>query len=58
MRIVVVGGGAGGVELALAMHSQLRTKAEFSIIHAGPHLLRGHNSRAQGIVDRLLYAAG
>ena len=39
MRIVVVGGGAGGVELALAMHSQLRNEAEFTIIHAGPHLL-------------------
>ena len=56
MRIVVVGGGAGGVELALAMHSQLRNEAEFTIIHAGPHLLPGYHSRARGIVDSLLYA--
>ena len=54
MRIVAVGGGAGGV--ALAMHSQLRNEAEFTIIHAGPHLLPGYHSRARGIVDRLLYA--
>ena len=56
MQIVVVGGGAGGVELALAMHSQLRNEAEFTIIHAGPHLLPGYHSRARGIVDSLLYA--
>nr|WP_302847672.1 FAD-dependent oxidoreductase [Nitrosospira sp. Nsp13] len=53
-QIVIVGGGAGGVELALAMHSQLRAKAEFVIIHRGPHLLPGHNLRAQRILTRLL----
>lgn len=56
MRVIVVGGGAGGVELTLAMHSQLRNEAEFTIIHAGPHLLPGYHSRARGIVDSLLYA--
>ena len=57
MRIVVVGGGAGGVELALAMHSQLRNEAEFTIIHAGPHLLPPDTIRARaGIVDSLLCA--
>jgi NADH dehydrogenase FAD-containing subunit len=54
MRVVVVGGGAGGVELTLAMHSRLRNEADFTIIHAGPHLLPGYHSRAQGIVDSLL----
>ena len=54
LRIVVVGGGAGGVELALAMHSRLRTNAAFTIIHAGPNLLPGYSPRAQGIVDRIL----
>ncbi len=55
LQIVLVGGGAGGVELAFAMHSQLRSKAEFIIIHRGPHLLPGHNSRAQRILTRLLW---
>ena len=53
-QIVIVGGGAGGVELALAMHSQLRAKAEFIIVHRGPHLLPGHNLRVQHILTRLL----
>lgn len=53
-QIVLAGGGAGGVELALAMHSQLRAKAEFIIIHRGPRLLPGHNLRAQRILARLL----
>jgi NADH dehydrogenase FAD-containing subunit len=43
MRIVVVGGGAGGVELALAMHSQMRNEAEFTIIHAGPQVAAVQN---------------
>jgi len=55
MRVVVVGGGAGGVELTLAMHSQLRNQTEFTIIHAGPHLLPGYHPRARSIVDSLLY---
>lgn len=54
-QIVIAGGGAGGVELALAMHSQLRANAEFIIIHRGPHLLPGHNLRAQRILTKLLW---
>src|SRR5687768_3180196 len=42
-QIVIVGGGAGGVELVLAMHSQVGYKAAFTIIHGGPQLLPGHN---------------
>lgn len=57
-QIILVGGGAGGVELALAMHSRLGNKAGFTIIHGGPHLLPGHNSRAQYIVNNLLRERG
>lgn len=53
-QIILVGGGAGGVELALAMHSQLRGKAKFIIIHCGTHLLPGHNLRVQHIFSKLL----
>lgn len=54
LRIIVAGGGAGGVELALAMHSQLRSKAEFTIVHGQPDLLPGHGSHAQRILLKLL----
>jgi pyridine nucleotide-disulfide oxidoreductase family protein len=54
LRVVVVGGGAGGVELALAMHSRLRNNTGFTIIHAGPHLLPEYHPRARGIVGRVL----
>ena len=54
LRIVVVGGGAGGVELALAMQSQLRNKAKLTIIHGQPNLLPGHNSYVQHILLELL----
>lgn len=46
LSFVVVGGGAGGVELTLAMHSRLRNNAKFTIVDAGPHLLPGHHPRA------------
>jgi selenide,water dikinase len=54
LRIIVAGGGAGGVELALAMHSQLRSKAEFTIVHGLPDLLPGHGSHVQHILLKLL----
>jgi selenide,water dikinase len=57
-QIVIVGGGAGGVELALAMHSRLGYKAGFTIIHSGPQLLPGHNSGVHRIISRLLGERG
>jgi pyridine nucleotide-disulfide oxidoreductase family protein len=54
LRVVVVGGGAGGVELALAMHSQLGKNVKFTIIHAKPHLLPGYPPRARDIINKLL----
>lgn len=54
LRVVVVGGGAGGVELALAMHSRLGNNVKFTIIHAGPYLLLGYPPRARDIINELL----
>src|SRR5687768_1229026 len=57
-QIVIVGGGAGGVELALAMHSRLGYKAGVTIIHDGPQLLPGHNSGVHRIISKLLGERG
>ncbi|PTR16898.1 pyridine nucleotide-disulfide oxidoreductase family protein [Nitrosospira sp. Nsp2] len=54
LRIVVVGGGAGGVELALAMHSRLGDNGAFTVIHAGPHLLPGYHPRTRRIAAEVL----
>jgi selenide,water dikinase len=57
-HIVIVGGGAGGVELALAMHAQVGYKAAFTIIHGGPQLLPGHDSGVHRALTRLLEERG
>ncbi len=49
-NLVIVGGGAGGVELALAMEKQLGGGTCIRLIHAGEDILRWHN---QGVRDRL-----
>ena len=54
LQIILVGGGAGGVELALAMHSQFQSKAKFIVIHREAHLLPGHNFRVRDILGKLL----
>ncbi|SCY43943.1 selenide, water dikinase [Nitrosospira sp. Nl5] len=54
LQIILVGGGAGGVELALAMHSQLRSNAKIVIVHGEKHLLPGHNICVQHIFSKLL----
>jgi selenide,water dikinase len=60
-RIVLVGGGAGGVELAVTMQhqlGQLGRRASFTLVHQGPHLLPGHNERVRRIFSRLLAQRG
>lgn len=65
IRIVVVGGGAGGVELCFAIHHRLtkelkamgRDPAQLlrvSIINRGSNLMSSHNSGVQRIVNRLM----
>lgn len=56
--IVIVGGGAGGVELALNMFARLRQilpESQFSItlVHRGSRLMSGHNRR---VAERLTQA--
>lgn len=57
LRIVIVGAGAGGIELALAMHWRLRadgSRARFTIVSDGPAILaalpRGVQHRFAGIL--------
>lgn len=57
-RVVLVGGGAGGVELALTMHHQLGGRGSITLLHQGPRLLPGHNERVRRILTRLLPERG
>ena len=68
MRIVVVGAGAGGVELALAMQYRLGRELrkagrdpsglKFHLVDAGNHLLPTHNSAVRGAFGRVLAERG
>lgn len=55
--IVLVGGGAASVELALAMRYRLGDQCRISLI-SGDVLLRGYNARARSSVRRRLKASG
>lgn len=57
-RVVLVGGGAGGVELALAMSRVLGRRAAITLVHQGGRLLPGHNERVRSILSRLLPERG
>jgi len=57
-RIVLVGGGAGGVELALTMSHVLGRRASITLLHQGARLLPGHNERVRSILSRLLPERG
>lgn len=63
LRIVVIGGGAGGVEVSLCLDGWLRSQLgsreySLSIVHRGAHLLAGGNPRAIRIVTKLLHSRG
>jgi selenide, water dikinase len=67
-RIAVVGGGAGGVELALAMQYRLRNDLKSTgrdpdelVVHllsAGPDILPTHNARVRRAFSRVLAERG
>jgi selenide, water dikinase len=57
-RLVLAGGGAGGVELALNMQHALGSRASITLLHQGPRLLPGHNERVRRILARLLAERG
>ena len=55
LRIILVGGGAGGVELALSMRHRLGPTAEITVVHSGNTLLSSHNRRVQKILTAELH---
>jgi selenide,water dikinase len=58
-RVAVVGGGAGSVELVLAMARALRgERVQFSLVTAAPAVLPGYNRRARQAVDAALARYG
>jgi selenide,water dikinase len=61
VRIAVVGGGAGGVELALAVRARLeseRIDAEIHVLTAAATLLDSRNRRAQAKIARIVAERG
>ena len=61
VRVVIVGGGAGGVELALAAHHALVGIApltQVALVTAGAGLLNGHSARVRRRFELLLHARG
>lgn len=67
-RIAVVGGGAGGVELTLAMRHRLRAELRamgrdpdaltFHLFTSGPEILPTHNASVRSAFERALAARG
>ncbi len=61
LRIAIVGAGAGGVELALAMHHCIHNdngRAQFTIISDGPTLLPAHPAGVQRSFSAVLRKRG
>ena len=61
MHLVLVGGGAAGVELALAMQYRLRCDGAapgFALIADTPFILHGHNDKARRMLQRVLDERG
>ena len=57
-QIALVGGGAGGVELTLAMQMQLPDSTQFTLVHSGEKLMSGHNRRVANSLTGLLKERG
>ena len=63
LHVVVVGGGAGGVELCLALHHRLRLDAgehaaRFTVVTLSEHILPGYGDGARARVQRILSERG
>jgi len=61
LHIAIVGAGAGGVELALAMHNRIwndKGRAKFTIISDGPTLLAAHAAGVQHRFSTVLHERG
>ena len=57
-NLAIVGGGAGGVEMALCMHQRLDRKADIHLIHKGTEILSTHNHRVRRHFNRFLQEHG
>jgi selenide,water dikinase len=57
-RCVVVGGGAGGVEVALALAARSEGRVRVSLVHDGKELLPGYPGRARRIAAAACRRAG
>jgi len=61
VRLLVVGGGAGGIEIALAMQHRLRAEGsdgQFCIVSDTDKILPGHAAGVRGRMQRVLAARG
>ncbi|MDX1734646.1 MAG: selenide, water dikinase SelD, partial [Halioglobus sp.] len=58
VRIGVVGGGAGSVEIALAVAHRLGQRAQVALWCGSAHILEGYNGRARSAVMRALARRG
>ena len=56
LKIAIVGGGAGGVELALNMQSRLQS--EIHLFHSGAELMPAHNKRVRRHLKQILINRG
>lgn len=61
-RIVIVGGGAAGIEILLALHYRISKTtsicAQFTLICADSHILKSYNKKVQDFFYQLLQAHG
>jgi len=61
-RIVIVGGGAAGIEILLALRYRIANatsiRAEFTLICADSHILKSHNKKVQDFFYRYLQTLG
>jgi pyridine nucleotide-disulfide oxidoreductase family protein len=59
LRIAVVGGGAGGVELALAIQARLESKGlEMHLFHQDMELMPSHHASVRKLMKRVLLQRG
>ena len=61
LKITIVGGGAGGVELALNIQARLRQKQNqvaITLVHRGKTILNGHNQKVSQLLTRILRERG
>ncbi|YCM43702.1 selenide, water dikinase SelD [Verrucomicrobiaceae bacterium 227] len=55
---IVVGAGAGGVEMAVSMKKHLEPNLEVSLVHSGDEILETHNPKVRQIFSKLLEERG